>query len=737
MKVMNPMSASIFIRASEDEKDILLYDGIMSLNSGASAPNVYYTSTLEFLKVPLAPFAYQISNEIRETFVKLAPLESKRRSAKQGLATADDFRFVRLFWETERLTRDSSERVWFPFAKGGHYSPFYADVYLEVNWRGIGREIRCYGDANGVKPKSRPQNVDYYFRPGLTWPLRTQSGLGMRVMPKGCVFGHKGPVVFCTGDNETALLSTLAMLTSSPFRGLVELQMTFGSYEVGTIQRTPLPGIDSAIEAALSACAKIAWESARLRDTANLTSHAFILPALIRNRARLGEAAVLWGERLEEAESAIADARAQIDDVAFKLYDFGSGERQVIERLIERQSINGQTRVRQDAISDIDAREEEEPAIAESTVDSLTLTVDLVDYIVGTAFGRWDVRFATGEKPELQSSGPFDLVPSCPPGMLQNEQGLPILEEELPKGYPAPFPWDGILVDDPNHSLDIERRIRLVLEVIWGEHASEVEREICTNFGVMSLREYMRKIPGFFTNHLKLHSKSRRQAPIYWPLSTASGNYTLWLYCHRFTKDTLYKALEHVKEKVAHEEQQQAEQIAEAGPSPSADWHKTLTAQADFVAELRSFNEELARVAPLWNPDLDDGVSVNYSLLWRMIAYKPWQKTVKACWDELAAGKNDWARLAMHLWPDRVVPKCAKDRSLAIAHGLDGIFWAKGADGKWAARAIPLKSTDSIVQARITPAVNTALRSLTELQTVSGTSRVSSRRKATSSTNRK
>ena len=154
----------------------------------------------------------------------------------------------------------------------------------------------------------------------------------------------------------------------------------------------------------------------------------------------------------------------------------------------------------------------------------------------------------------------------------------------------------------------------------------------------------------------------------------------------------------------------------------------------ELRAKLASF---LFLRVPLWNPDLDDGVIINYSLLWRMVPYKPWQKTVKACWDELAAGKHDWAGLAMHLWPDRVVPKCAMDRSLAIAHGLEGIFWAEGAEGKWAARAIPLKPIDSIIQERSSPAVSTALRGFIEPQTVSGNSRISGRRKATPTGNRK
>ena len=72
-------------------------------------------------------------------------------------------------------------------------------------------------------------------------------------------------------------------------------------------------------------------------------------------------------------------------------------------------------------------------------------------------------------------------------------------------------------------------------------------------------------------------------------------------------------------------------------------------------------------------------------------------------------GELDWAHLAMHLWPERVVPKCARDRSLAIAHGLEDEFWAEDADGKWASRKIDSATIERLVQERSSAAVKAAL----------------------------
>ena len=162
---------------------------------------------------------------------------------------------------------------------------------------------------------------------------------------------------------------------------------------------------------------------------------------------------------------------------------------------------------------------------------------------------------------------PFDPLPVCPPGMLVGPDGLPvkpgsIVSEELLRArpdvntlpsqdavmnttisdsdYPLRISWSGILVDDEGHSEDIVVRVREALEVIWKDKAEDIEQEACQILGVNSLRDYFCKPANFFDEHLKRYSKSRRQAPIYWPLSIASGSYTLWLYYHRLTDQTLY-----------------------------------------------------------------------------------------------------------------------------------------------------------------------------------------------------
>jgi hypothetical protein len=39
----------------------------------------------------------------------------------------------------------------------------------------------------------------------------------------------------------------------------------------------------------------------------------------------------------------------------------------------------------------------------------------------------------------------------------------------------------------------------------------------------------------------------------------------------------------------------------------------------------------------------------------------------------LEKGEYDWAHLAYSIWPERVIKKCKKDYSMAIAHGFENI----------------------------------------------------------------
>ncbi len=310
----------------------------------------------------------------------------------------------------------------------------------------------------------------------------------------------------------------------------------------------------------------------------------------------------------------------------------------------------------------------------------LELIQTIISYAIGCAFGRWDIRFTINDSLAPKLPAPLDPLPICSPGTLVNFKGLPatsgnIVSEEWlharpdantlpPEGtvqqptisdseYPITVDWKGILVDDPDHPSDIIRRVRDVLEVIWGDHTEAIEQEACEILGVKDLRGYFCKTSngGFWTDHIKRYSKSRRKAPIYWLLQSSKKNYALWIYYHRLDKDILFKALVNYVEpklrlKESNLEQFRSQKAASTSGKVAKQLEKQIDRQEALLSELRDFQDKLRRAANLnLEPDLNDGVVLNIAPLWELV---PWSEA-KKYWEELISGKYEWSSIGKQL----------------------------------------------------------------------------------------
>lgn len=257
--------------------------------------------------------------------------------------------------------------------------------------------------------------------------------------------------------------------------------------------------------------------------------------------------------------------------------------------------------------------------------------------------------------------------------MLQNADGLPAAPSDVSESYPAEIAWNGVLVDDAGNANDIGDRLQNILQIIWKELADSVETAACGVLGVRTLRDYFQKPLGFFAAHLKRYSKSRRQAPIYLPLSTTSGDYTLWLYYHRLTDQTLFSCINDFVEPKIRQVKDDVNGLSSKSGRSSND-EKRLAQLTDLSFELEELRDELLRLARIWKPNLNDGVQITMSPLWKLFRLPKWRKTLEDTWKKLEKGEYDWAHLAYSLWPDRVREKCKKDKSLAIAHDLEDLY---------------------------------------------------------------
>jgi hypothetical protein len=447
-------------------------------------------------------------------------------------------------------------------------------------------------------------------------------------MPAGCIFADKGPVAFVADDDPEELLALLAIFNSRAFGLLVSLQLAAAdtaarSYEVGVIQRTPVPDLIAEQQSQLAKLARRAWVLKRKADTINETSHAFLLPAALRDR--VGEFNAL------AIEAELVFIQTEIDTTVFDLYGFAEADRQAaIGQSDETPASEG-------------AAEDEELEEAEPDVPPVDA---LLSWAMGVAFGRFDWRLATGERTAPPEPNPFDPLPAKSPGML-------------PDGAEPFHPHAGILVDDPGHAHDLARLVEEVLVRVDVPVPEDV-------------RHWLKR--DFFPFHLQRYSKSRRKAPIYWPLSTTSGSYTLWVYYPSLTSQTLYTAINDLVEPKLKQVGDDVMALRNKAAARTREDEKQFDALQAFELELIELRDTLLKLAPTYKPNHDDGVQISAAPLWPLFRHKPWQKVLKDTWAKLERGDYDWAHLAMNYWPERVREKCKSDKSLAIAHGLEDLY---------------------------------------------------------------
>lgn len=636
-------------KSSDREAELLLALG--ELCGGFIGKTVYLKKRRQLAQINGARFLYNIPDAFWHWSNGSTTLLEAGGSARAGSTTYDDFRFLRLTWEVP-VESVGWDKAWIFFSKGGYFETFYNDLHLMVNWFKGGREV---GEFNRIGYNTDAQSKRasaFYRRPGITYPRRTVKGFAPRSLPEDCIFADKGPTIFAPEGTDMAF--ALGYWNSAPVRALVHLQVQAGSFETGVINTVPWLTSKTASNR-IAVIANEAWRKKAEIYRFWEVDRGFVPPKLSQAHSLVQFSENLRGLWRRNTEDVISLC-TRISDVVSESFSLPEIDMEPFEVSTEDHAI-------QDAFG---------------ISDKGAFGFYISQLTVGCAFGRWDLRFATGEKLPPELPDPFAALPVCPPGMLQNADGLPAGPGDVPTNYRFNISWPGILVDDPGHPEDIEHRIREVIEVIWKDRAAAIEQEVCGILSVESLRDYLRRPSGFFADHLKRYSKSRRQAPIYWPLSTASGLYTVWVYYHRLNDDFLYtvvngfvtlKMIEVERHLVRIEGNLQTTTGREATKLREA-----FEEANSLLEELHDFKAEVLRIAALpYKPNLNDGVLITAAPLWKLFRLPKWRNDLKECWEQLEAGEYDWAHLAYSIWPERVREKCKKDRSLAIAHGLESL----------------------------------------------------------------
>ena len=700
--LMSSAEDALFVRLLfDDKKPAGMAESIISIRSDRVDDRVFRVAPNEFARFRGAPLAYWISKALRLRLSSFPALEGNGAVVRQGVETPADFRFVAAWWEVAR-EGIGLNRKWAPFAKSSTYSPLWDDITWVVRWEDGGREVwaseRSANAPRARHPRGGPSTA-FFGRAGVTYPARSVLGFNPRAFPANSAFGHMGAVAFPTEVGASALLAYLA---SRPLEYILSfsngaLQGKKGAYpnhyEVGQIKDLPWPPWSAGTVVRLDRFGDELATAAMQLQANDETTHQYAGHPGLSDWKTVRAAVEDPIRRRAKLVANIRTVREKLDEVVAEELGFDESDITEMNREFARceQPASGPW----------------SPSFGELSPDALREGAeDIASELFGFAIGRVDIRPALGDHELPIRDSAFEPLPP----------GTRALLDGTPDDYPIPVPTDHLLVVDTGSDWDVGRAIDRVAVALWGDRSKQMEDELATLLGFDDLRSYFgsRSKGGFFARHIKRYSKSRRTAPVYWSLTTASGQYAAFLHYASLRRDTIFALLHNqVEPALAHERRAFEALKQSSGQTPAAAQRAELADRQSRVDELSAFVHELKLVAPLWSPRRDDGVAINASMLWRVMPQvKAWQKKLTSTWAALCAGEYDGAHLAMHLWPERVLPKCAEARRLAVAHGLEDVFWLEDDTGEWHQRQVDSKTIAALLKERDSPMVKTALQSL-------------------------
>ncbi|MDC5696823.1 BREX-1 system adenine-specific DNA-methyltransferase PglX [Intrasporangium calvum] len=523
---------------------------------------VHEVDVHHFDKVPGGAFIFDMPAPLLALYDKTSTI-GEVFEVKQGLATADNGQFVRLWWEVghERLAFGCANRIeasqsgkrWFPYNKGGTPVPWWGNQDYVVNWENDGKAIRYFGTDGGGRPRSAVRNPDFYFRSSVTWSNIGSGGARFRFTPAGFIFDVAGMSAFA--PTPETQLGLLGYLNSTVVRAGLDVLAPTLNYQVGDVARLPVVSGDGDNERVdrLVALSRVTWAESE-------TAHEFKESPLTGHRqSSLSSAySTLNRERSRRQEELAQLERASNEYWANRIGEL-SGE-PVDERFkhVSRQ-VDGPT-----VLDDVQS---------------------LVSYSIGCMFGRYSLD---------------------EPGLILGDQGA-TLQVYLAK-VPCPTftpDTDNVIpiVDGDWFEDDIAERFRQFLRAAFGEqHFEENLRFVTESLGVKNLRDYF--VKSFYRDHVQRYKKR----PIYWLFSSPKGSFNALIYMHRYTPSTVSTVLnEYLREF-------QAKLKASLGHAERSNSAKEADRLRKILLELDGYEHDVLYPLASQNIaiDLDDGVKANY-----------------------------------------------------------------------------------------------------------------------------
>lgn len=543
----------------------------------------------QFVKIPGSPVAYWVSKKFIANFEK-GKLLGIVADSKQGLATADNNRFLREWYEVQlfKIKFDAqsieeaaqSNHKWFPYNKGGEFRKWYGNNDYVVNWENDGLEIKNFKDDKG-KLRSRPQNTEYYFRESVSWSLVTSSVAAFRYKTQGNIFDVAGMSFF----SKKNLFYLLALCNTKVVMEILKVIAPTINYQCGDIANIPVlfddeqkPFIESIVQNNI-AISKVDWDTFE-------TSWDFVKHPLIRPISTVANAFAQWKTECNNRFIQLKANEEELNHIFINIYDL----QEELTPKVEDKDVT---------VYRIFDNKEDIPESMGNSKYALTkqdVIKSLISYAVGCMFGRYSLdidglAYAGGEwdntKYTTYQADKDNIIPIC---------------------------------DDEYFDDDIVGRFIKFIEVVYGKNTLEENLKFIADAlgGKGQPKEVIRRY--FLNDFYKDHCKTYQKRPIYWLFDSGKKNgFKALIYMHRYQPDTIAR----IRTDYVHEQQSRYHTaitdmenriVAATSTSERIKLNKALTKLKDQDTELRNYEEKIHHLADqMIAIDLDDGVKVNYA----------------------------------------------------------------------------------------------------------------------------
>ena len=543
----------------------------------------------EFSKLPGATTAYWISDSVIKDFQHSVKVEDISET-RIGMATANNDRFMRL-WHEVSLYKFSfscasreeamlSRKKWFTYCKGGSYRKWYGNLEYVVNWENDGQEIQNFRDEKTGRVRSHNYNLDYIFKPGLTFTAISSSNFACRTMEKS-LFGSGGSGICRV--LEQYRLPLLGFLNSKIAEYLLACLSLTMNFEVNTVGGIPFmvkencTSISNVVRYSI-ALSKSDWDS--FETSWNFKKHPLLTYACFSPQQIQQEQANGF-----QVMNGMADA-------------YRSWERTCEERFIQLKC--NEEEINRIFIDIYGLQDELTPEVDDKdiTVRKADLQRDIrsfLSYAVGCMFGRYSLdidglAYAGGE----WDAGKYSSF-------------IPDPDNVIP------------LTDRKYSEDDIVERLSEFLKIIYGEETLEENLDFIASAlkgkGISS-REIIRNyfLNDFFKDHCKIYQKR----PIYWMFDSGKEKgFKALVYMHRWDENTTARVelyLQEIQKKYETEIRAidaMLDHITDHRQAAAEEKRREHLRKQ--VTEIREYDECLEHMANEHvDIDLDDGVKKNY-----------------------------------------------------------------------------------------------------------------------------